>query len=157
MWHSGGRPSEEPGGGLEVTGSLQKLASFQLCKRALSFSATLPLKWLSVFLREASVCRTAELLPLSLPAAGGSLELPAAPRLAPHSSTQEGEVSSCPTQTHAQSPWHVHTHGHLHAEECTQRCTRLIYMDAGFLMLLIGWLKSKVPALSGAIKASRPG
>lgn len=62
--HWEGRPSKELGGGLEVTGSLQKPpASFQLCNRALSSFANLPLKWLSVFLREACVCRSAELPP----------------------------------------------------------------------------------------------
>lgn len=66
-------------------------------------------------------------------------------------------MSSRPTRAHAQSPWRAHTGEHPHTEECTQRCTRLIYMDAGFLMLPIGWLESKVLALPAAIKASRPG
>lgn len=153
MWHSGGRLSKEPGEDLEVTGSLQKpLASFQLCKGALSSSANVPLKWLSAFLREASVCRTAE-LPPEPPSSGRVPGAAGCPSPAPHSSTREGEVSSRPTQTHAQSPWHAHTDRHPHTAECTQRCTRLIYMDAGFLMLLIGWLESKVPALPAAIKA----
>lgn len=153
MWHSGGRLSKEPGEDPEVTGSLQKpLASFQLCKGALNSSANVPLKWLSAFLSEASVCRTAE-LPPEPPSSGEGAWSRWLPLACSPQQHWEGEVSSCPTQTHAQSPWHAHTDRHPHTEECTQRCIRLIYMDASFLMLLIGWLESKVPALPAAIKA----
>lgn len=122
-----GRPSKELAGGLEATGSLQKPpASFQLCNRALSSFANLPLKWLPAFLREASVCRSAKLPPPSLPAVGGSLQPPAAaPRLAPRAGTRGGRGARRSTQTHTHTP----RHAHKHTEECIHKGahTRSIY------------------------------
>lgn len=107
--------------------------SFQPCNRTQSSFANLPLKWLPVFLRVASVCRSAEFPSEPL----GSRRQP--PCRAPL--TGGSEVSSRSTQTHAHTPRHAHTHRHPHTQECIHKgaCV-LIYIGTSFLMLLVGWL-----------------